>query len=70
MMEPSTYLEERMTDSKELAMAKILLWRVFYDGEGNKEDLWRAQLPGDKRHWLDMAKDVLYHYESTRVSGI
>lgn len=58
-----------MTDSKELAMAKILLWRVHYDGEGNKEDLWRAQRPEVKQRWLDMARDVLYHYESTRVAS-
>jgi hypothetical protein len=59
-----------MTDSKELAMAKILLWQVLGDGEGNKEDWWRVQSPKVKKHWRDIAKSVLYYYESTQVSGI
>jgi len=59
-----------MTDSKELAMAKILLWQILGDGDGNKEGCWRVQPPEIKRYWLEIAKDVLYHYESTQVSGI
>jgi hypothetical protein len=58
-----------MTKSKELAMAKVLLWQVLGGGEGTKEQWWRAQRPEVKRYWREIAKDVLYHYELTQVSS-
>lgn len=58
-----------MTDSKELAMAKILLWQILGDGQGSKEEWWSAQRPEIKEHWREIAGSVLYHYESTRVAS-
>lgn len=57
-----------MIESKELAMAKILLWQVLGDGQGSKEQWWRAQRPEVKAHWREIAESVLYHYESVRVA--
>lgn len=48
-----------MHSSKELALAKILLWQVLGGGEGSKEQWWRAQRPEVKEHWLNLAKRIL-----------
>lgn len=55
-----------MTESKELKLAKFLLWKIMFRGEGPMEQIWKAQDVSVKKHWRQIAHDSLeYMFHSS-----